>query len=246
MAKRAVKAAPTPKETAIRALTSVADLQPDAQNANKGTARGRAMVEHSVRRYGFGRSVLADKQGRIIAGNKTLEVAGPLAPPVRVVQTTGNELVVVQRTDLDLDTDVAAKELAIADNRASELGLAWNVPTLEDLVRQGAHVDEFFRQQEWDRLTRGDDALPSGDEIPEMQLHAFEEYNYVVVVFRNSQDWTAACDLLALRKEAATYEKTRKVGLGRVLDGGKLVEHLQRCGSSFPREDAPAPSATKR
>jgi hypothetical protein len=49
----------------------ISDLQPDAKNANKGTPRGNQMIEDSLREYGAGRSILLDKHGRIIAGNKT-------------------------------------------------------------------------------------------------------------------------------------------------------------------------------
>jgi hypothetical protein len=62
-----------------------------------------------------------------IAGNKTLEAARGLGvTKTIVVPTTGQELVVVQRTDLDLASDATARELAVADNRASELGLEWH------------------------------------------------------------------------------------------------------------------------
>jgi len=51
-------------------------LTPDTRNANKGTARGRKLVRESLKRYGAGRSILLDKSGNIIAGNKTAEAAG--------------------------------------------------------------------------------------------------------------------------------------------------------------------------
>lgn len=77
-------------------------ITPDPNNANKGTQRGRGLLEKSLRQYGAGRSVLADKNGMLIAGNKTAEVAQELVIPYRVVETDGHELIVVQRNDLDL------------------------------------------------------------------------------------------------------------------------------------------------
>src|ERR1041384_588040 len=100
-----------------RKLTDLSSLTPDTHNANQGTQRGRGLLEKSLRQYGAGRSILADKNGVIIAGNKTLETAADLGLPVKVVETDGTELVVVQRTDLDLTRDKAARELAYADNR---------------------------------------------------------------------------------------------------------------------------------
>lgn len=103
-----------------------AGLKPDRQNANKGTQHGRGLLEKSLRKFGAGRSILADKDGNIIAGNKTLDAAAEIGLPVRVVETDGHELVVVKRTDLDLYSDKAARQLAYADNKVAELDLEWD------------------------------------------------------------------------------------------------------------------------
>ena len=87
----------------------IGDLVPDDRNANKGTERGQQMIENSLRTFGAGRSILLDKNGKIIAGNKTVENAGAIGlEDVLVVQTNGNRLVAVQRMDLDLDRDERA------------------------------------------------------------------------------------------------------------------------------------------
>lgn len=86
-------------------LTGIDALRLDPHNANKGTDRGRAMVAASLEECGAGRSILADKDGTVIAGNKTLEAARKLGLPVRVVETNGEELVVVRRTDLSIDEE---------------------------------------------------------------------------------------------------------------------------------------------
>lgn len=120
-------------------LANLADLTPDTHNANRGTARGRGLLERSLRQYGAGRSILADQHGNIIAGNKTLEAAADLGLPIRVIETDGTELVVVQRSDLDLSTDKAARELAYADNRIAQLDLDWDTEAL--LADQQAGLD---------------------------------------------------------------------------------------------------------
>ena len=125
-------------------IKTIADLEPDKRNANKGTVRGRAMLDHSLRTLGAGRSILADKNGRIIAGNKTLEVAADIDLPIEVVKTRGDRLVVVQREDLDLETDAAARELAYADNRTSEVGLAWDASAIAADLEAGIDLAELF------------------------------------------------------------------------------------------------------
>jgi len=56
----------------------LADLTPDQHNANLGTERGTKLLESSISKFGTGRSILIDKHGNIIAGNKTAEMAGQL------------------------------------------------------------------------------------------------------------------------------------------------------------------------
>ena len=128
-----------------KTISSIDDLTPDSRNANRGTERGAVQVESSLSKYGAGRSILADAEGRIIAGNKTLQAAADLQIPVRVVQTDGRELVVVQRTDLDLlSDDHRARMLAYADNRASEVGLEWNAEEIAIDLAEGVELGELF------------------------------------------------------------------------------------------------------
>jgi DNA modification methylase len=131
-----------------RAVQSIEDLTPDDRNANKGTERGRKALAHSLKEYGAGRSILADRRGRVIAGNKALEGARELGLTVRVVETDGKELVVVQRTDLDLKRDKAARELAIADNRVQELDLEWDAGVLKAFADEGLDLGAFFEKDE--------------------------------------------------------------------------------------------------
>jgi site-specific DNA-methyltransferase (adenine-specific) len=157
-------------DTTIRHLR---DLTPDTRNANKGSERGQHLIEESLRQYGAGRSILIDKNGVIMAGNKTAENFGAIGlDDVIVVQTDGTKLVAVQRTDLDMMADPRARELAIADNRASEVSLDWNADVLKEL---GEEIDltKFWSADELaallppvttDLLTDEDDVPPVPDE----------------------------------------------------------------------------------
>jgi hypothetical protein len=109
-------------------ITKISDLITDVGNANKGTERGDQALENSLQDYGAGRSILIDKHGNVIAGNKTLEKAGAVGiEDIYVVQTDGKTLVAVQRMDLDLNDGPEARELAYADNRVGQLSLDWDV-----------------------------------------------------------------------------------------------------------------------
>ena len=98
---------------ANNSTANLSDLTPDDRNANKGTQRGTGVIEDSLRKYGAGRSILIDRNGRIISGNKTAEAAASIGlENVRIIETDGHEIVAVTRTDLDLDS-IDAVELAI-------------------------------------------------------------------------------------------------------------------------------------
>ena len=123
----------------IKHIKAINDLTFDDRNANKGTARGSTMLERSLREYGAGRSILVDRNGKVIAGNKTLEnAAGAGIDDLLVVQTDGTKIVAVQRIDLDMDSDSRARELALADNRVGQVSLEWDASMLAEL---GGEID---------------------------------------------------------------------------------------------------------
>lgn len=107
---------------------NINELKPDGRNYNKGTDKGRKLVKRSLKELGAGRSVLVDKDGNIIAGNKTVEAAKALGyDNILIVPTDGKTLVAVQRTDVALDSE-QGRALALADNAAADL--AWDYETL--------------------------------------------------------------------------------------------------------------------
>jgi hypothetical protein len=113
-------------------IKTINDIKIDLLNANKGTEGGQWLVKKSLENYGFGRSILVDKDGNIIAGNKTFEKAKELNLPIKVIDTGGKEIIIHQRTDLKLDSK-EGRELAIVDNRSSEIGLDWDHNAFQQL-----------------------------------------------------------------------------------------------------------------
>jgi len=161
-------------------IQSISDLEPDKSNANKGTQRGRGMVEASLRETGAGRSILADKDGRIIAGNKTLEAWADIGGEIEVVRSNGTKLIVVQREDLDLSDDTgAARKMAYFDNRTSEVSMQWNVEQLLADMGAGLDLSGMFREDELDALLAEmqpepepvTDAGAQVDKAAELQAH---------------------------------------------------------------------------
>jgi hypothetical protein len=139
--------------------TTLDQLTPDPMNPNAGTRRGREMLEESLETLGVGRSILLDKNGAIIAGNKTAQAATALGMgDVVIVQTDGSQVVAVQRTDLDLEHDTKAKRLALMDNRVGEIDLEWDKEVIQQLNENNPEVLEglFTDLEILDILTKGD------------------------------------------------------------------------------------------
>ena len=106
--------------------TNIEALQQDDKNFNKGTKKGRKLIDKSIRKFGAGRSILLDKNNRIIAGNKTQEMAREAGiKKVIVIDAKPDELVAVRRGDVDLDSE-KGREMALADNATGAANLDWD------------------------------------------------------------------------------------------------------------------------
>lgn len=189
-------------------LKSITDLVPDNKNANRGTARGRKAVRDSLQKLGAGRSIVVDRNGRIIAGNKTAEGAKAAGlENVIAVETDGSQLVAVVRTDLDLD-DPKARELAIADNRTAELGLEWDGPVLKDLSAD-LDLKPYFSDDELKELLPPDppqQQQSNQDEVPEVEDAVAQEGDL----------WTLG------RHRLLCADGTQEQTLERLLNGNKI------------------------
>ena len=153
--------------------TNIESLVPDNKNFNKGTQYGDHLMDESLRRFGLGRSILIDKNNRIIPGNKTAEKAADIGfTDVVVVEVDGNQLVAVKRKDIDLDS-AKGRELALADNATGKANLAWDEDLISDISAQFN-----FEPGDWGveiETINPDDygtdfALNSGDKKPIQQM----------------------------------------------------------------------------
>ena len=107
------------------------ELKFDDKNFNKHTEFGMGLLEKSLRENGAGRSILIDKDNNIIAGNGIIEAAGSVGlENIKVVETTGDEIVAVKRTDISLNSKKGRK-MALADNATAKADLEWDEENLE-------------------------------------------------------------------------------------------------------------------
>ena len=112
-------------------VIDIQELAQDQHNFNKGNEQGQQLMERSFKELGAGRSILLDKNGNIIAGNKSQKAAIAAGiKKVRVIETTGDELVAVKRTDVDIDS-AEGRKMAYLDNLTTQVNLTWDQTELE-------------------------------------------------------------------------------------------------------------------
>ena len=153
--------------------THIDQLTPDDHNFNKGTQYGSHLMEESLHKFGGGRSILLDKNNRIIAGNKTIETAGQIGMErIVVVETTGNKIVAAKRTDIDLDT-TKGREMALADNATGKANLDFDTEQIDIMADQfdfdpeqiDIMADQFdFDPSDWGIEIESLDVAPGGQQ----------------------------------------------------------------------------------
>jgi 16S rRNA G966 N2-methylase RsmD len=114
-------------------VTSVKDLKSDHKNARRRTDRSASLIAESLKRFGAARSIVIDEDGRILAGNGTVEGAKKAGiDKLRIIEAEGDELIAVRRAGLTEDEKVG---LALADNRSSDLS-EWDNEMLRQLSEE--------------------------------------------------------------------------------------------------------------
>ena len=142
---------------------TIEDLTFDDKNFNKHTEFGMSLLEKSLRNNGAGRSILIDKNNRIIGGNGVVEVAGQIGlDQVRIVESDGSEIIAVKRTDIDLDSK-QGREMALADNATAAADLQWDEEQIQFAEEEfgvvaeewGVHLDFETDEQEKQDTSKG-------------------------------------------------------------------------------------------
>jgi hypothetical protein len=170
-------------------VVDIDDLIQDDHNFNKGTEAGAELMDRSLKELGAGRSILIDKHGNIIAGNKTqLAAIKAGIKKVRIIETTGDELVAVKRTDVDLDSEKGRK-MALADNATNQVNLEW-----DEMELANAAKDFDIDMNEWDMALpdiADPDEQPTTEakDVKELKLvFTPEQYSFVLSALRKYGD----------------------------------------------------------
>lgn len=152
-------------------IVSIEEFIEDDSNANKGTDRGNHMLEKSVSTLGAARSLVVDKDGRIVAGNKTREalVQAGFTEAI-VIETDGKRPVIVKRKDWDLsDKKGDARQYAFFDNRVAEVDLDWDLKRMAQDLEDGVDLSALFSENELEIM------LDVEDDDPPEEFGSFDE-----------------------------------------------------------------------
>lgn len=156
---------------------------------NKGTIYGFGIIRQSIEKLGCGRSVLCDKNDKLVCGNDVYKTAQQLGKKIKVVETDGDTLVVVKRVDLDADSK-KGKELAFVDNLSQQKNLEWDTERLLYSMEQDVSFDprvwgghaSLVRELDLKDFFPSDKVINKQEKpvqtfVEEKQLSLFEDFN---------------------------------------------------------------------
>src|SRR5436190_1123715 len=133
-----------------------------------------------------------------------------------------------------------AEELAdlLADNRLSELA-ELDEDDLKRVIESIRESDPSFDVELTgfmeDEIARLYDEKPEDDieTIPRMECQAFEHHDYLVFMFHDLRDWMLVLQLMGVKEvDYSITRKTKKIGIGRVLHGKRLIELARKAAAA--------------
>lgn len=185
----------------------ISKVKPYANNPRKNDDAVEATA-NSIEEFGWQQPIVVDKNGVIIVGHTRLKAAKKLKlkqVPVTVAENLTNEQV---------------KAYRLADNKTGDLA-DWESKMLNEELEEILNIDmeQFGFDPEDDE---------EAEEEPEVEFsqELNEENNYIVLKFDDSVDWQQVVTIFNVKPVRDTNTKMVRKGVGRVLDGSKLVNDL--------------------
>lgn len=226
-----------PKELGTRwknkiVKTGVADprtLVPNPDNWRLHPEEQGKTLDDALKEIGWIQQVIVNQTtGHVVDGHKRLALAlehGEPEVPVVWVNLT------VEEEKKALATFDPVGAMAKADMGSYEK-LVEGLPTDSIWVRELLKNTSLAAMMELEQDE--EKAADAPKDIPEMELHPFEHYDYLVFMFRNDQDFYKVVEQLGIEQVALTIPNAtkQKIGLGRVVDGKILVGMLNENNNS--------------
>lgn len=199
----------------------VDSLKPYERNPriNEGAVDG---VANSIKDFGFKVPIVVDKDKIIVTGHTRLLAAKKLGY---------TEVPVIIAEDLD---ERKARAFRLADNKVSEAAM-WDeaMLQLELMSLEDFDMSDYGFDLEEDEPK---EKKVNKKNLKEMEIKSFEHHDYIVFVFDNQQDWMNAVNRFGITRVDAGYGETKKVGVGRVINGKRLLEEIGHASSDIESE----------
>jgi len=214
-----------PVYCAHTALLDPNSLKPNPINPNRHSAHQIQLLASIIQEQGWRNPVTVSRRsGLIVRGHGRLEAA----------LLIGCETIPVDVQDYASE----AEELAdlLADNRLSELA-ELDEDDLRRVLKSIGEADPTFDieltgfMDDEIRKLMEDDASPEDEleTIPRMECQPFEHHDYLVFMFHDLRDWMQALQAVGVREvDYSITRTTKKIGIGRVLHGKRLLELCRR------------------
>lgn len=190
------------------------ELKPYANNPRDNKA-SVAKVANSIKEFGFKVPIVIDSKNVIVVGHTRWLAA----------QSLGLDKVPCIIAD-DL-TQEQIRAFRLVDNKVGEES-EWLMPSLQlELLELKDFFDMSSFGFEVEVEDEESDKSKSQTVYEQMELKAFEHWDYLVFVFDNQMDWLNIADYFKIEKVNAGYGDIKKVGVGRVVNGKRLLEAIQ-------------------
>ena len=194
----------------------LSEIKPYKKNAKKHDETQIKNVMQSIKEFGVVQPIVVDRNNTIIIGHCRYEAMKRLGYDelqedwIKVVDLSEEEAEKLRLLDNKLNESEWSLDLlldSIQNIDFSDYMLDWNIKDFEEKEKEKEKKEKVFE---------------------EMQLKSFEHYDYIVFVFDNQIDWLNMVNEFGLKKVNAGYGTVKKIGLGRVVKGEKLIERLGR------------------
>lgn len=199
-------------------MVPIDEVKPFEHNAKKHKKKDIELLAEHIKESGWDQPiVIVGETGEIIKGHKRLAVAKHLKL---------KEVPVLKRFGL---SDVEIEELRLADNKLAES--QWDPHKLRErinfLMDKGSRVQSLG----FSDISKHIRAAPEKPDVEFTEILC-ESNNYIVLVFDNELDWLNAQTHFQLKPARARQwkknDKTKQVGIGRVINGASYINRIKR------------------
>jgi len=192
------------------------EIKPYSKNAKKHPDKQLRQIANSLKEFGWQQPIVVDKEGVIIVGHGRWEAYKRYPEGIKDLWIKKEEAL----------TSMQVKAYRLADNKLNESD--WDMEiAIEELKEL---PEDLFKLTGFDMID--EDEKIDGD--VEFTDEILNENNYVVFKFNKGMDFNVVENFLELKTTLALDSKKgyRRGGVGRVVDGSKLLKLIEDANSN--------------